>query len=146
MSASPPRPQGRRVQLGSPVVAINPSGTYLRHRAAAERAYLKRRRTMWWRRALLVLLCAVLYAAIGRDLLALARAKKQAAAAEIRLDMQTLTKDVERIAQAGQVRSASESTSPVAFTSAAALARATDSSDIDAWLSDNPVETTRQSR
>jgi hypothetical protein len=101
---------------------------------------------MWWRRALLVLLCAVLYAAIGRDLLALARAKKQAAAAEIRLDMQTLTKDVERIAQAGQVRSASESTSPVAFTSAAALARTGDPSDIDAWLSDNPVETTRQNR
>ncbi len=58
---------------------------------------------------------------------------------EIRMDTQRLTKDLERIVDTSQVRSASESVSPIAFTSAAALIGEGDPDDVDAWLCDEPV-------
>jgi len=84
--------------------------------------------------------CGLLYFAIGRDLIALARAKKDAMATGVRRDAQRLTKDVERIVGESRLLTASESTSPVAFTSAAALANREDPDDIDSWLCDEPVE------
>lgn len=122
------------------MIPINPSATYLRHRVAVERASLARRRAVRWRRLLLALMCALLYFAIGRDLIALARAKKDTMAMEIRRDVQTFSKDVERITAVSRTAAAHEITSPVAFTSAAALAGRDDPDDIDAWLCDDPVE------
>jgi len=95
---------------------------------------------MRWRRLLLALMCGLLYFAIGRDLIALARAKKDTVTMEIRRDVQTLSNDVERITGASQVQAAHEITSPVAFTSAAALAGKDDPDDIDAWLCGDPVD------
>ena len=94
---------------------------------------------MRWRRLLLALMCGLLYFAIGRDLIALARAKKDTVTMEIRHDVQTLSNDVERITGASQVQAAHEITSPVAFTSAAALASKENPEDIDAWLCGDPV-------
>ena len=122
------------------MIPINPSATYLRHRVAVERAARARRRAMRWRRLLLALMCGLLYFAIGRDLIALARAKKDTVTMEIRRDVQTLSNDVERITGASQVQAAHEITSPVAFTSAAALAGKDDPDDIDAWLCGDPVD------
>ena len=122
------------------MIPINPSATYLRHRVAVERAARARRRAMRWRRLLLALMCGLLYFAIGRDLIALARAKKDTVTMEIRRDVQTLSNDVERITGASQVQAAHEITSPVAFTSAAALAGRDDPDDIDAWLCGDPVD------
>ena len=122
------------------MIPINPSATYLRHRVAVERAARARRRAMRWRRLLLALMCGLLYFAIGRDLIALARAKKDTVTMEIRRDVQTLSNDVERITGASQVQAAHEITSPVAFTSAAALAGKVVPYDIDAWLCGDPVD------
>ena len=122
------------------MIPINPSATYLRHRVAVERAARARRRAMRWRRLLLALMCGLLYFALGRDLIALARAKKDTVTMEIRRDVQTLSNDVERITGASQVQAAHEITSPVAFTSAAALAGKDDPDDIDAWLCGDPVD------
>jgi hypothetical protein len=140
MAGSPVRPGRRRVHLGAPVIPINPSATYLRHRVAVERAARGRRRTIRWRRLLLALMCGLLYFAIGRDLIALARAKKDTVTMEIRHDVQTLSNDVERITGTSQVQAAHEITSPVAFTSAAALASKENPEDIDAWLCGEPVD------
>jgi putative intracellular protease/amidase len=121
------------------VIPINPSATYLRHRVAVESAARARRRAIRWRRLLLALMCGLLYFAIGRDLIALARAKKDTVAMEIRHDVQTLSNDVQRMAGASQVQAAHEITSPVVFTSAAALANKESPDDIDAWLCGDPV-------
>lgn len=139
MPVSPVRPS-RRVHLGSPVVPVNPSATYLRHRAAAERAYSARRRTRQWRRLLLLFACGLLYFAIGRDLIALVLAKRDAVAMEVRRDVHALGKDVESIIDASRAQAASEITSPLAFTSAAALASAAGPSDLDALLSGRPID------
>ncbi len=139
MPASPVRPADGRVHLGSPVVPINPPASYLRHRAAVARAYRLRRRAIWRRRMLLAVVCSLLYLAIGRELIALLRAKKDTMAMEIRHDAHTLANDIERIADVSGAQAAYGTGSPVAFTSAAALARREDPDDIDAWLSDDPV-------
>ncbi len=140
MAGSPVRPPGRRVHLGAPVIPINPSATYLRHRVAVERASRARRRAIRWRRLLLALVCGLLYFAIGRDLIALGRAKKDAMAMEVRRDVHTFSKDVERITGVSRTTAAHEITSPVAFTSAAALADKHDPDDLDAWFCEDPVE------
>lgn len=140
MSASPVRPPGGRPPLGSPVIPINPSASYLRHRAATERTRRARRRAICWRRLLLALVCVGGYFAIGRDLMALALAKKDVMAMEVRHEVQTLNADLDRIAEASRLLSASEVASPLAFTSAAALADKGDPDEIDAWLCDEPVE------
>jgi len=131
----------RRRQLGSPVVPVNPSPAYLRHRAAAQQAYRAQRRARWWYRAAALVLLLVLYFAIGRDLIALGRATKNGAVMEARYEVHALAKDVEDVAQCAQLTSASEYTSPIAFTSAAALVQRGDPEDIDAWLSDDPIDT-----
>lgn len=98
MTASPRgRPVGRRPQLGSPIIPINCTGAYLRHRVAAERAYLARRRIMWWHRAVIALVLCVFYLVIGRDLIALAAAKKETAKMEIEHDARQLREDLKRI-------------------------------------------------
>lgn len=86
------------------------------------------------------LACTLLYFAIGREMIQLVRAKTGVTAMEVRADLHRVTKDVERIAQASRSRTAGESISPIAFTSAAALAKSGDPSDVDAWLADEPVE------
>ena len=131
----------RRRQLGSPVVSVNPSGAYLRHRAAAQSAYRARQRTRWWQRGAACALLVVLYFAIGRDLIAMGRATKDTALMEVRYEVHTVAKDVERMTQCAQATSASEYTSPIAFTAAAALAQRGDPADVDAWLSEEPLET-----
>jgi hypothetical protein len=95
---------------------------------------------MWRRRLLLAVVCGLLYFAIGRDLIALGRAKKDTMVMEVRHDAHGLAKDVERLVEAGRLQTASESTSPLAFMSAAALAGREDPADVDAWLCDEPVE------
>jgi len=129
-----------RARLGAPVVSINPSGAYLRHRAAVERSQRAGRRARWRCRLLVVVACALMYVGIGREAVQLARAKKDAMAMEARANLHQVDKDVERIAQASRLHGAGESISPVAFTSAAALARSADPSDVDAWLSEEPAE------
>jgi len=121
-------------------VPINPPAAYLRHRAAVARADRARRRAMWRRRLLLAVVCGLLYFAIGRDLIALGRAKKDTMVMEVRHDAHGLAKDVERIVEVGRLQTASESTSPLAFMSAAALVSRGSPGDVDAWLCEEPVE------
>jgi hypothetical protein len=85
--------------------------------------------------------CGLLYLGIGREVIQLTRARKDAAAMEMRTDLHQLNTDIERIGAAARLSSASEIVSPIAFTSAAALAANGDSDDVDAWLSGEPVET-----
>jgi hypothetical protein len=125
---------------------INATPAYLRHRAWAERAHRARRRALWRFRSLVLLACGLLYLGIGPDVVQLARARKDAAAMEMRADLHRLSTDVERISATARLSSASETVSPIAFTSAAALAANGDPDDVDAWLSGEPVETFSRSR
>ncbi len=86
-----------------------------------------------------MLLCIV-YFAIGRDLIAVAGAKKDAAEMEIRREVHQVTKDLENLAGVTNVIAA-EDVSPVTFTSAAALAGQGDSTDVEAMLNGRPIET-----
>ncbi len=98
MTASPRnKTTSPRASLGSPIIPINSPGAYLRHRMAAEKAYAARRRLLWWHRALIALIICVFYLAIGRDLIALASAKKDTAKMEIEHDAQQLRQDLKRI-------------------------------------------------
>lgn len=141
MFPSTSRSGGRRVHLGSPALPIVASGAYLRHRAAARRAQRAQRRYRRIRGVLLVVTAAALYCIIGSDLLQLARAKRSVMSTELRKDAQTLTKDLENLRQAGPLQGDWENMSPLALTSAAALADKSDLAEIDALLSDQPVET-----
>src|SRR4030042_939712 len=89
--ASPKPPQGGRVHLGAPIVPMNPSGRYLRHRVAAERTHAARRRGVGWSRGAAVVLLCLFYLAIGRDLVAVAKAKTGTAKMEIRSEVHQLT-------------------------------------------------------
>jgi hypothetical protein len=140
VTASPKRVSGRRAQLGAPVVPINSSGRYLRHRVAADEAYHSRRRALWWHRAALAVIAGLFYLAIGRDLLALARAKKDSAVMEIRYDTHQVVGDLQRIAGAANLAS-NENMSPLAFTSAQAMAAKGDPGEVQALLSSQPIET-----
>jgi hypothetical protein len=133
------RSHGRRVHLGAPVIAVNPSGVYLRHRVAAARAQRARRRAMWRIRLLLVAGLALLYFAIGRDLLMLGRARLNEASMSVRKDVHGITHDLKRLIRTSRL-SDSTPVSPVAFTSAAALVNAADPDGLDDFLSDQPVE------
>ena len=66
--------------------------------------------------------------------------QNDAVAMEVRRDVHALGKDVESIIDASHVQAASEITSPLAFTSAAALAGAAGPSDVDALLSERPID------
>lgn len=125
--------------LGAPVVAVNSSGAYLRHRVAAARAQRRRRRAAWRLRLFLVTGLALLYFAIGRDLLMLGRARLDEASMSIRKDVHGLTHDLKRLIGANRL-SDTTPVSPVGFTSAAALANAADPDSLDDFLSDQPVE------
>ena len=123
MTASPKPPQGGRVHLGAPIVPMNPSGRYLRHRVAAERAHAARRRAIWWSRGAAVVLLCLFYLAIGRDLIAAARAKTGTAKMEIRSEVHQLTTDLENVAAGASLPTAGDE-SPMELTSAAGLAEA----------------------
>ena len=98
MTASPRnRTTSPHASLGSPIIPINSPGAYLRHRVAAERASAARRRLLWWYRAFVALIICVFYLVIGRDLIALASAKKDTAKMEIEHDAQQLRQDLKRI-------------------------------------------------
>ena len=120
MTASPKPPQGGRVHLGAPIVPMNPSGRYLRHRVAAERAHAARRRAIWWSRGAAAALLCLFYLTIGRDLVAVARAKTGSAEMEIRSEVHQLTTDIETVAGGAGLATADDRSVP-ALTSAAAL-------------------------
>ncbi|MCJ7752416.1 MAG: hypothetical protein MUQ65_15220 [Armatimonadetes bacterium] len=123
MTASPKPPQGGRVHLGAPIVPMNRSGRYLRHRVAAERAYAARRRAIWWYRGAAAVLLCLFYLTIGRDLVALARAKTGTAKMEIRSEVHQLTTDLDGVAGAASPATREDGV-PLALTSAAGLADA----------------------
>jgi len=75
-----------------PRMSISATGTYLRHRAAADRAHREARRRLWRRRVILLALAAVLYFAVGRDLVQLGLASYRAKQTELRQDSQAPTK------------------------------------------------------
>jgi hypothetical protein len=83
-----------------------------------------------------VALLVFFYIVVGRDLVALVRAKRGQTATEVRYEVQKVKKDVETVAGAVRGGAASELDSPLALTSAAALAGREDQGDVDAWLSE----------
>jgi len=97
MSVPCPIFRGVRPQLGSPVIPVNPSARYLRHRIAAERAHRSRRQTARFRQLIVLLCMGLLYLAIGREVLHLTRAKMSLASTEMRSDSQTLALSLKRI-------------------------------------------------
>ena len=140
------RSRGDRGRLGSPIIPINATPAYLRHRASAERRLHAQRLAKWRCRLLVLVACALLYFAIGREVIDLTRARKDAMTMEVRASLHQVSNDVERIASTSHVGSASDMISPIAFTSAAALASNGDPDDVDAWLSGEPVETSSRAR
>jgi hypothetical protein len=143
VTASPTPPFGGRAQLGAPIVPMNPSGRYLRHRVAAERAYRARRRAAWRNRMIVCLGLCLFYFAIGRDLVALVTAKKSAAQMEVQHEVRQFGDDLRNLA-AGAKAPSSDRMSPVALTSGAALAEAASRESPDGALApllDRPVET-----
>ena len=128
MIASPKPPQGGRVHLGAPIVPMNLPGRYIRHRVAAERACAARRRAIRWFRGAAAVLFCLFYLAIGRDLIAVARAKTGTAKMEIRSEVHQLTNDVDSVAGAAGLATGQDESLP-ALTSAAGLAEAEGGSD-----------------
>ena len=105
MTASPNRVPTRRAQLGSPVVSVTGPARYLRHRAAADAAYRARQRAQRRNRLIIAVVVGLFYFLIGRDLFALAKAKKDSASMQVRSDTHQLADDVTRIARAGRLAS-----------------------------------------
>jgi len=99
---------------------MNPSGRYLRHRVAAERAHAARRRAIWWSRGAAAALLCLFYLTIGRDLVAVARAKTGTAKMEIRSEVHQLTTDLGNVAGGAGLATVDDE-SVAALTSAAAL-------------------------
>jgi len=124
---------------------MNPSGRYLRHRVAAERARAARLRATWCFRVSAALLLCLFYLVIGRDLVAVARAKKDTAEMEIRHEAHRFSKDLESLAGAAGLASA-EDPSPPALTSSAALAENGNPTDVEAMLTGQPIETCSRAR
>jgi len=148
VSASPTPPFGGRAQLGAPIVSMNPSGRYLRHRVAAERAYRARRRATWWKRGIVCLGLCLFYFAIGRDLLALVTTRKSSAQMEVQHEVQQFGDDLRNIA-GGAKLSSNDRMPPVALTSGAAVVEAAsrEAPDGAALPSlDQPVETYSRTR
>jgi len=135
-------PYNGRAQLGAPIVPMNPSGRYLRHRVAAERAYRARRRAAWRNRAIAWLGLGLFYFAIGRDLVALVTAKKSAAEMEVQHEVRQFGDDLRNLAGAAKVQS-NDQMNPLAFTSGAALAEAASegSPEADRLLANRPIDT-----
>jgi hypothetical protein len=75
---------------------VNAPGTYLRHRAATERAYRQRKKKLRTRRLILLVAAVVLYVVIGRDLVRLALAGSSLATAQARGDAHGAATAVER--------------------------------------------------
>lgn len=138
MAASPKCVSARRAQLGAPVLPVNAPGRYLRHRVAADRAYHLRRRLLWWRRAALLVIASLFYLVIGRDLIALARAKKDSAAMEISHDTHRLATDLSRIAVSARL--ASDQQIPQLDRSPLLASGRVQPGDLDSLLSEQPVE------
>ena len=98
MTASPGnRTTSPRAALGSPIIPINATSAYLRHRVAAEKSVAARLRFLWWYRAIVALVICVFYLVIGRDLIALTCAKKDTTKMEIEHDAQQLRQDLKQI-------------------------------------------------
>jgi hypothetical protein len=139
VAASPKRvPIVRRAQLGSPDLSVSTSGTYLRHRAAADQAYRARQRALRRNRLIISVIALLFYFLIGRDLLALLGAKKNDAATEVRKDAQQITKDVSNIARSNRLAS-DQNIPQLDLTSAGANARKDDPSDVDALFTKQPA-------
>jgi len=97
MSISYSVSRGVRPQLGSPVIPINSPARYLRHRVAAERAHRSRRKAARFHRLVALLVVAVLYLAIGREIVQLTRAKMNLGSTEMRSDAQTLAQGLKKM-------------------------------------------------
>ena len=139
MTALPTRKRARRAQLGAPVLPVNAPGHYLRQRVSAARAYRARRRMFWWHRGALAFIACCFYLVIGRDLLALARAKKDSAAMEIRCETHQLATDIRRVGDAAKLAS-DQTVFPVDLSSAQTMAKQANPDDAEAILSNQPVE------
>jgi hypothetical protein len=127
---------------------MNPSGRYLRHRVAAERAFRARRRATWWKRGIVGLGLCLFYFAIGRDLLALVTAKKSSVQMEMQHEVQQFGDDLRNIA-GGMKAPASDRMSPVALTSAAAVEDAVSREAPDGAVLpslDQPIERSSRAR
>jgi hypothetical protein len=94
---------------------------------------------LWWYRGALAFVACCFYLVIGRDLLTLARAKKDSAVMEIRCDTHQLTTDIRRAADAARLAS-DQTVFPVDLSSAPTVAEQANRGDAEAILSDQPVE------
>ncbi len=94
-----------RAQLGAPVVDITTPARYLRHRAAADRAYQARLRTQRRNRLIIAFIVCLFYFAIGRDLIALAGAKKDSAAMAVSKDTHQVANGLADIARSTRLAS-----------------------------------------
>jgi len=139
MAASLTRKRGARPQLGAPLLPVNAPARYLRHRASADRAYRNRRRQLWWHRGALAFVVGCFYLVIGRDLLAVARAKKDSAVMEIRCETHQLATDIKRAADAAKLAS-DQTVLPLDVSSAPTIAEQTSMDDAEAILSNPPVQ------
>ena len=139
MTASLTRKRARRAQLGAPVLPVNASARYLHHRVSAQQAYRARRRMLWWHRGALAFIACCFYLVIGRDLLAVARAKKDSAAMEIRCETHQLSTDVRRVGDAAKLAS-DQTVFPVDLSSAQTMAEQANPDAAEAILSNRPVE------
>lgn len=99
MPVSQPRPQALNGRLGSPTLPINAPRAYLRHRAAAQRAYRERRRRQRLRRIVLLCVAVLLYFTIGREFIRLLRSQGDLTAARMRGDLTAATSDVDQLKQ-----------------------------------------------
>jgi hypothetical protein len=94
---------------------------------------------LWWHRGALAFVACCFYLVIGRDLLALARAKKDSAVMEIRHETHQLATDIRRASDAARYAS-DQTVLSVDFSSAQTMAKQADPDDLDAILSNQPVE------
>ncbi|MFB3882224.1 MAG: hypothetical protein ACE149_13235 [Armatimonadota bacterium] len=144
MAASSKRVPIRRAHLGAPLLPVNSTGRYLRHRASADHAYRLRCRQLRLRRAALLIVAIILYFAIGRDLIAVARAKKDSAAMEIRHDTHQVATDLSRIA--ASARLASDQRIPGLDPVLRTGGQAAGPDDLDSLLSEQPIELQSRAR
>ncbi len=78
---------------------------YLRHRAVADEAFRLRQRVLRRNRIIIGIVLIMFYFMIGRDLLAVARAKKDVAVTEVRKDTHQISKDLSKISEANRLAS-----------------------------------------
>jgi hypothetical protein len=94
---------------------------------------------LWWHRGALAFVACCFYLVIGRDLLAVARAKKDSAVMEIRCDTHQLTTEIRHAADAARLAS-DQTVLSVDLSSAPTMAKQAKPHDAEAILSNQPIE------